>query len=43
MSQNLTTWDLRFTYHPKEGLLRILIFLKNPSPARESWVQWQAH
>jgi hypothetical protein len=39
-----------FTSHPKEGVLRILIALKNPSPlpgsqarTRNLWVQWQAH
>jgi hypothetical protein len=36
-----------FTFHPKEGVLRIFIVLKNPSlgrvRTRNLWVQWQAH
>jgi hypothetical protein len=36
-----------FTFHLKEGLLRIFIALKNPLPLPGSnpqlWVHWQAH
>jgi hypothetical protein len=28
MPQNLTTWTCDFTFHPKEGVLRIFIALK---------------
>jgi hypothetical protein len=31
-----------FTSTPKEGVQRISIALKNPSPRREPWVKWQA-
>jgi hypothetical protein len=36
-----------FISHPKDGVLRIFIALKNPSPrpgfTHNPWVQWQAH
>jgi hypothetical protein len=33
MPKNLRTWDRRLTSPPKEGVLRIFIALKSPSPS----------